>query len=540
VLLILSIISITTLTLTAIYTRIESMSADVGGSVGKLKSHHMAEGIVRVASRLAQDYIALNPGATATDITNHVVTNTSALNVSPYSLSNFEFSVLSGPITAPVPSGTFEGVESFQMIHKIKAKVEDAGTGVMSAIEQEAILAKFSMFQFAMFGDLPTGTTYLTPGLPMDINGRIHINGDFCVGNFGNLASDVKLGRVTISGTLAHLHENRCWTGSITASNRVKIATDPGFTTFAYLVPGATSGCTNCDGTGLNWKSYSETTFKGNARDLAHNTSRLKLPLPQTALVQSGADALDATVDNTGSSRILIDPVMPADAQATKEEKYAHKADIRIINGVWFLKDPTDAFNWPGIPIWSDHPGRFNNLNEEGFEGTDSVGQDDLRDLWNATVYPWPAGVPGNYSYYEYDPGTSRIYDNTAGVISYGSLFRVGGSPVRWNPGHWADVGTSALCQGGNTCTNCSTSLIKDALDLTAVVCGGGPAPERDTFLLNGTRSGIRDGHVLTRSAPGNFPPSAIQIDRSKIFPANFDVVQFQAALGNTGSGELG
>ncbi|MCP4498738.1 MAG: hypothetical protein GY822_02080, partial [Deltaproteobacteria bacterium] len=126
---------------------------------------------------------------------------------------------------------------------------------------------------------------------------------------------------------------------------------------------------------------------------------------------------------------------------AISEERLAWKADIRIIDGVWYKNDGT----FPGKPIWSDHPGKAKTVTvTDGFVPKDiEVGQDDIK-----TLYSYPK-IPRRYSYYEYDKSNAELCESTAGsdcgnedhvgVISYGTLFRDGTDPLalEWTPGFW-------------------------------------------------------------------------------------------------------
>ena len=68
-----------------------------------------------------------------------------------------------------------------------------------------------------------------------------------------------------------------------------------------------------------------------------------------------------APLNNTGNqARWILDPVYSNDPARAKQLKLAMQADIRIIDGIWFVRPKdTDLVTpqWPGIMIWSDHPG---------------------------------------------------------------------------------------------------------------------------------------------------------------------------------------
>lgn len=57
--------------------------------------------------------------------------------------------------------------------------------------------------------------------------------------------------------------------------------------------------------------------------------------------------------DNLTNQRFVVDPVLRNEPADVREQKLAFRADLRIINGVWYVPDPS-APHLPGLPIWSD------------------------------------------------------------------------------------------------------------------------------------------------------------------------------------------
>lgn len=97
--------------------------------------------------------------------------------------------------------------------------------------------------------------------------------------------------------------------------------------------------------------------------------------------------------------------------------RFAYQADIRIVDGEWYLRDPGDPTAWPGVPIWGDHPC----LDHDAPEKTCAASFN------NKT--PTPLGHYNNiasplrrlYSAYErYEGGI--IVPQPRGVVSYGKL----------------------------------------------------------------------------------------------------------------------
>jgi hypothetical protein len=520
-----------------LFFKIESNAATTGSSFTKKRAFFLAEGVTRIASKLTQDYLSQTAAPTTAGLSAYVASKTAGLAFDFDLIEKLTVRITGTPGTAPVVNGAFAGMDAFQVPIEIDVLMRDRSAGTGSEVLQTSTLAKVGMFQFSLFSDLPSGNTYLVPGMPMDVRGRIHVNGNFCYGNFGSISNPVRIENLTASGWVRNIRETTCWNnGPVSGTDMSMISTGSNFTTFAELKPGAGNGCVNCDLTGLSWRDYALATWRNNVMDMAHSVQKLRFSLQANNDVQYGALADLTPVSNAGSSRVLVDPVLPTDSLDARSQKLAYKADIRIINGVWYLKNPSNPDVWPGVPIWSDHPGKFVTTGEEGIEGALAVGQEDIRQQWQFTPTPWPAGVPTRYSYYEYDPAAQSILADGSGVVSYGTVYRAGGAPVRWSPGHWARSGSTEFCDLLTSCTNCSDSVPLNALALGSITCNAGTQPGIPDFLLNATRSGFRDGHVASVSAP----PASDRVGRSKILPMNFDLAAFHAALASTAAGELG
>jgi hypothetical protein len=521
----------------SLFFRTRSSTEITGHLLHKQKLAYIAEGISQIASQLAQEYFSVTPTPTSAGLNAYVAAKVATISVAPYAIDTLNLAMSGAAALGQIPSGPFVGMDSYQIPISIDVKMMDPNGGVYSAVSKTSVLAKVSLFQFSLFSDLPGATSYLAPGMAMDVRGRIHVNGDFCMGNFGSMVTPLRVEKVTASGAIRNLREPACWAAGVAVANSTSIATDQVFAAFASLDPGAGNGCVNCNASGMDWKAYAIATWQGNLLDSAHLVQKFRLPLNGTETVQDGVRADLSGIPNTNSMRVLVDPVLPAEPLSVSQQKFAYKADIRIINGVWFLKDPANPNAWPGLPIWSDHPGRFTTANEEGIEGALAVGQEDIRIRWNGTPTAWAPGLtPTRFSFYEYDPAAQRLFDNPVGIVSYGSLFRDAAAGPAWRPGHWARAASTELCSAGNTCTNCNDATPLDALTAGSLTCDGGVQPNRADFLLNGVRSGYNDGHVASSSAG----IVAIRRERAKIFPMNVDVAALRDALADVTPGELG
>lgn len=391
--------------------------------------------------------------------------------------------------------------------------------------------------------------------------GRVHVNGDSCIGLPDYWGTAVGT-YITVAGKIYEPNSPQCGNGSFTGLEPFNLWLEMDPTTHAKVKVdwNALSDCTNCAGTGLNWKEYALATYEGRLKDESHDVKMLNI-LPQSIIDDASIKMPGTWGNNTtltgkawwaagnNKERLILDPVLPNDPQPVKDSKFAYEADIRIINGVWYLKNPNDPNDWPGIPVWSDHPGSFETEDkyEGGLIGETSpgvkrkirVGQADIAAYWNSRGYSWTSGPPKLYSYYRFD---GNLQPNTQAVISYGNLKR--STPGSWKPGflvssavnpstgvHFAD----AVCQPTQTCTNCgSSNEMKDATDPAAVTCQGGSSPAPGTQILFGTRSGYRNGEFQKFDysiAPSGAAGDAIRAQRAKTLPMNFDVAAFHEAM---------
>lgn len=124
-----------------------------------------------------------------------------------------------------------------------------------------------------------------------------------------------------------------------------------------------------------------------------------------------------------------------------------------------------------------------------------NVGQIDL-----AVARGWPS-QPSRFSYYEYDHNNMHLIDNVDGVISYGTIKRVGSGS--WRPGYWVRGGkSSTYTEDGvlhpyfcGRCNGAKCTAGKALRDATAPYCGhstggGSDASLVGAQLLQGTRGG--------------------------------------------------
>lgn len=404
-----------------------------------------------------------------------------------------QFSIALVPTTGFrfVSTGPFRGVVIRETGMSVFIQGRDDGTGRECHVRDSFSTGTVSPFQFMMFATSPTSLFYArnNRGSPVPI----YASGDLCIG--GSASATLSLARVGAGGTLQKDGAPGCPPsgGSV-------------------LVNGVAFGSVD------------------NSTSFENQQPRLAVPISSPPSMQgTNRIPIAAAITQVPTSRWLIDPVVPrADTQAEESLRIAGVADIRIIDGVWYVK--RGGFDWPGMPIYSDHPGSVTPPStSETAEllfatsstlGNDKIGLDDVKAVLVAqnliqSTDPWP---PKKFSWYETDTSTPGALNDggEGGAISYGALKRdAGGALV---PGFY--VG------GSNTCGLGGTSLI-------AVTDGACSGAEKYRALAEASRSGFGDYNADSTASPGKAP-------QTKVAPINFDVARFIAALQDPTPGELG
>lgn len=498
-------------------SRVEKSASYMTDKLKRRQTFYVADGMSRIVIGEIQDYLLENPDPTTSDLQDPV--NIPLPDVEGYDVEHMVIESAGDAYYGLVPNGPFEGMNAHQKPVTMDIVAKKADGEYRSDVHLNVLLGQVSLFQFFVFG---AGYTDIFPGQDMTINpGRVHANGDLCLGSTAKfrlervtaaervLASDARCRRSAGSGA-------DIWNGS----------------QYVAMDSDTSSECTNCDGSGLDWRAFATTTWHGHVKDRSHGVPYLRLPVAGSPDTQAGLNARQEVISNADTTRILIDPMRSQDTSDIRNQKFAWKADIRIINGVWYKNDGT----WPGMPIWSDHPGSFTTRNEEGVEGEAPIktGQRDLE-----TRFGW-GQVPSRFSFYEYDEESGRLSRDDQGILSYGTLIASDG---RWIPGFWArgakkDMYTDVdgfsreyFCNYCNDREKCTDPL--DLRPADEVMCqsleDGVFGELLDTQYLQGTRSGMMDYRVRN-SDPAHGP----------ILPVNFDLEAFAAAMSDTTEGELG
>jgi hypothetical protein len=524
--------------LTTLVVSLEGSIAIGESALHRRQAFHMAEGVQVAAIELAAarlralptapDLPRNDPGFPAAlasmlasqevDVENTVNARISQTVVPGYTISPVDIGSLRAAEQTVLTEGAFAGMQAqiqrFEVT--VEARRDDDETPAAVQLVAEVSRATISMFQFYVFAD---GYLDLDPGGPVTATGRIHTNGDFCIAGQPVVDTITAAGRVLMSNPNDHgLCRRRA-----DEQNDIRIATDDNFSAFATMT---------FDHTSPNWPSV-ETAFNRHLLDRTHNVSSLRMPVSGRPRVQAGANVLAmerapstaapnpaAKEDNTTSMRFLVDPVLVDEPDDVRRQKFAFKADIRIIDGVWFLRNPDEPADI-GTPIWSDHVGSLVPTAVAGnFPGAHGLGITTHRLLGQENVRAergW-ATTPQRFSYYAFTAsGGNAAWARTTtapAVVSYGVLHRVGNN--QFFPGH---------------------------------LVGGGLTSARNGTLeefLKGMRSGFKNGWIEARSEstdpdfPATQGASPEEVRRSRLLPLNFDVAAFIAALHDCSANELG
>ncbi|MGZ3721666.1 MAG: hypothetical protein ACXVA9_01965, partial [Bdellovibrionales bacterium] len=285
-----SVLLIVAAILVVLSTLIETavVNFDVGLTIFKAinekkQTFYMSEGVRSLVTVLMQTYLATNASPTSDDLSLYLNDKLPALVPPPFSASHVDVSILNFIPNAILTSGPYQGMNGPITTLSVKFSVSSPSTAVggnvIQKMDLQISIAYISMFQFLVFYD--TGTAFLQTGPDLNVKGRLHSNGDFCVGSDGGYEYLLK---VTVGGRLMATNDARC--GYVGISN-TKIATDGTFTTFADLKNTYDNGCNNCNGTGLNWQAFAIARWHQQALDSANGVTPLVLPGSGMGLVQA-------------------------------------------------------------------------------------------------------------------------------------------------------------------------------------------------------------------------------------------------------------
>jgi len=528
-------------------TRLKSAASTTTLTVARRQVFYVADAVARAAVEVASAKLNTLPPvdltASAADQAAFYVNQTATLqaelttnqaNFTPvgYEIHNLAISGLGSREQQTLRSGPFRGMNAQVQPFTIAVEVSRAGGGADAVASMQSSIdrATLSMFQFFAFID---GYAFIFNGPGAKYAGRMHANGNMCIG----AGQTTYMERLTSAGGIyafgSGAKGSGCRNEKSGGGGAVYVAKAP-LTNGASSFPGSPD-TTNFPqlaagpaADSATWLADSR-KWQGAVTDKSHGVPVLKPPIMGTPRAQKGRNALGALTDNTGTSRFLIDPLLIGEPSDVQQQKIAFKADIRIIDGVWYLRDadrPTEL----GTPIWSDRPGNTPaGIEERWAEAANNVGQDDI----------FSSTRPRRYSYYRTLANNSAALatpDNSlanAPVVSYGLLNRVAGP--RWVPGYVGTAPTSGACAAGTPCWPIATATTP------AQYLQGTRTGIRSAWDESGVTAGAADCGTVDRKA--NLGVTMTDGRGSPLFnmlPLNFDVAALQAALQDNTAGELG
>lgn len=498
-------------------SRVADISDDTAELVRQKRVFYAVDGMGRQTIARIQALLEANPDLTTDDLMDPDILTPPSMP--GYGLELFSVASLGPSYSSPITTGSFSGLNANQKPVSIQLRARETLSGTASQVNLVANLAQITMFQFFAFS---SGYLDAFPGPAMTINpGRIHANGDLCIGSDARFELEY-----ATSSSRVLVSDSRCRRSAGAGA----YVTDG--TTFQRLTASTSHGCTNCAGSGLDWADWTTSVFRNHVKDVAHTTPILRLPLA-SAESQAGLNAAGKLTSNSSSFRVLLDPVRKSDDSGTQSHRYAWKADLRILNGVWYINDGT----WPGKPIWSDHPGSFTVKNDQGLEGTSTlmVGQADL-----AATLGWTT-VPKRFSYYEYDTTLGTLSADMQGILSYGGLITDSLGVAK--PGFWSYAKSNLVftdVDGKNKPFFCSTCLGKYGCDLALGMYDASTSVCQ--YILNTKFYDLKDAQRLQATMSG-FLDSRVKAGdatRGAMLPLNLDVAALALAMKDETPGELG
>lgn len=337
-------------------------SSETEQQVNNVRAVHAAEGAVVWGVHELGELLKTNPGPTTTELhalpsptLNHATFGADDFKVD-YVDPNNNYSIINpGPPSmplVPLSSGTFAGLNAQQLPIQVlaTANVKNAKATIADIVRLELI----PIFQFGIFYDQPIEFHFPEPST---WTGRMHSNGGIY---FNAGADDIEInGDVTTAG---RIHLRGLSGGSSTTSHAPVV----NGVSAAIKCDNASSSPLACPG-GMSWKAWTEANLP-TVRDEAHNTPEVHLPTgtdsssfthPDTSLARVRSepdvcginDATRAPINSLGvdaplsADWQLIDRPRGADTPALKEIKYAYRAGIRVIDGVWEKKGMSGAYS---------------------------------------------------------------------------------------------------------------------------------------------------------------------------------------------------
>lgn len=371
---------------------------------------------------------------------------------------SISFGSARGRTTRPIASGPFAGRTALEQVLMVTVVVRDDLTQRPCGSTDRYVIPSLPLMSFPLFATAPT-TRWSPPLAVRRVNdgaaSSAHLNGNG--GGTQISASDFVLPGVQFAGDK-----------------------DPIALGGAETCRALTSEIA-CLGADCGWDGD---VCRGSTR----GSDQVLAPAVGTPSMSAAQSSL------TRSLRWLVEPPKSTDSKALGDARLAEKADIVIIDGVWY-NNRDKSLAWPGKPIWSDRPGRRVTHvapTDAVVASVDEIGMDDLD--FSSTKFP------KLFSWYDRDSASTTIRSQSSGgVLSYGPLavlntgtscisdadcggfecFRptgATGSCQRLEPGLWPtkDIG----------CGDFSFKGVSQCSNVSDVING----------VVDGARSGFRDG----------------------------------------------
>ena len=476
----------------------------------------------------------------------HLATLKSGLTPTGMILEKLEIDAIAQRKNGVVEDGPFAGmnavIQRFDVAITGRHREMRDGSLVNMGATAERIF--IPMFQFFAFID---GYAFIFNGPGARFSGRVHSNGNMCIGagsltHFETITSAGSIYR--LGGTGCRKEKSGGFSSPGVPSPTIHVSTN------GFPDPFDAAGFTllNKDADSRTWLT-DVNAWRGTSpavlhvADRLHGIPTLKPPITGSPLTQKGRNAIHGLRLNNDNSRFLVDPVLTTDVSEVAQQKMAFKADIRIIDGVWYLRDVARPFEL-GTPIWSDHPGRTATSDiEDRWSGVQArVGQDDL----------FSAARPQRFSYYRTAAPLKALLapPSIRGVVSYGTLHRklVGADPV-WVPGYYETTANSTAGCLAASASNQPTSTCFATQEATtaAQIVQATRSGFRSAWDESGVTSGASDCSLDAASSvtdrQASLPTGTNNGQRTamvNMLPLNFDIEAFQDALADTNANELG
>ncbi|MDP2342531.1 MAG: hypothetical protein Q8O67_16360 [Deltaproteobacteria bacterium] len=476
--LVLVVLTVLATTITVMTFVLAASAKSTGAILGRRDSLYACDGVARGLSIKARDYFQTEPTPTSATLRTFLCgapgqCAPAATWIPGYTLDDVAVSTRGTNSIGEVSTGPFRGQSARRTDLTVTVTMTKTGSTQRCRVTQALVNSEIGLFQFAVFSSIYMD---LFNGPAMEIEGRVHVNGDFCAHSI--TSSDLIIERVTASGRIL--------------TEQCPRAAEPNGSGDYFIrdIDGSPEVLNESDdGDESGWRAHALATWNGNAQDVSHGVPNLRLPVANGAQTQRGKDASGGALNNGGTLRLLVDPPRTADSPEARAEKLATQADIRIINGVWYKKAGAP---FPGTPIWSDHPVSVSII--------DSV----EASLTGRSTLPASTDFPAarRYSHYELTGvgGEIAAPGGPPSVVSYGALKKSGAT---WGPGH----------------------IDPPLFPVLVAANDAGKVGEA-------TRTGFVDFRVENGTPLG--------ADHAHILPLNFDVGAFVAALNDPSNLELG